>query len=72
MGNDFDYLELEEEHVEALSGINHLCPLCFNKLSSRRMPGYREEHWHCESCGTEWKVLDLIAALNHDELKEVE
>ena len=66
-----DYIQLEEDHIEVLTGLNQSCPICLNQLSLRSMPGLNEEHWYCRSCGTEWNVGDLIAAINYNELKEV-
>ena len=68
--DDDDYIQLEEDHIEVLTGLLHSCPICLGQLSLRSMPGLDEEHWHCKSCGAEWKVGDLIAALNYNELKE--
>ena len=70
MDNTPDYIELESEQIEVLTGLHQLCPLCFYKLSHRSMPGFHEQHWFCPSCGTEWDVRDLVGALNYDELKE--
>lgn len=63
-----DYIELEEEQIEVLTGLRHLCPLCFSVLSHRLMPVQGEEHWYCKVCGTEWDVGDLIASTNYNEL----
>lgn len=64
-----DYIELEEEHIEVLSGLYQLCPLCFSKLGHRHMPGYKEQHWFCPSCNTEWDVRDFVNCLNYNELE---
>ena len=40
------------------------CPMCDTMLSLRSMPDADETHWHCEECGTQWEVSDLIEALN--------
>lgn len=40
------------------------CPMCFELLSLRSMPGLNETHWHCKHCGTQWATPDLIQALN--------
>ena len=65
-----DYIQLEDEQVEVLTGQYHLCPICHHLLSFRSMPSHNEEHWYCRDCGTEWEVLDLIEALNYNEMKE--
>lgn len=65
-----DYIQLEEEQIDVLRGLYHLCPLCFSQLSYRSMPNANECHWFCKSCGTEWLVGELIAALNNNELEE--
>lgn len=70
MEGKVDYIELEDEHVEVLSGLCHSCPICFSRLSHRSMPGTAECYWYCKHCGTEWEVGDLIAALNYNELKD--
>ena len=70
MFEESDYVELEDEQTEVLVGLSHLCPLCFSQLGFRSMPGLNEHHWFCKGCGTEWPVLELIAALNCNELKE--
>lgn len=67
---DADYLELEDDYIEVLSGLSHYCPICFSQLSYRSMPDINECYWHCESCGTEWEVEDLIDAYNYNELRE--
>lgn len=65
-----DYLELEDEQIEVLTGLSHFCPICFSQLSYRGMPNVNECYWHCPKCGTEWEVGDLIEALNYNELEE--
>jgi len=67
---ELDYIQLEEDQIEVLTGLNHLCPLCFKLLSFRSMPNERQSHWYCRNCRTEWPVLDLIEAYNYNELKE--
>ncbi len=67
---NYDYMELEPDYIDVLTGLYHLCPLCFKPLSLRTMPGLGEKHWHCDGCGTEWNVGELIAALNYNELEE--
>lgn len=68
--NEDDYIQLEDEQIECLTGLNHLCPICFSALSHRPMPVLNEEHWYCKECGTEWEVGALIKAMNYDELEE--
>lgn len=40
------------------------CPECDTTLSLRSMPDAGETHWHCTTCGTQWNIVELIAALN--------
>ncbi len=47
------------------------CPMCFSLLKYRGMPGLRETHWYC-SCGTQWKVEDLLEAYDQEKLREYE
>jgi len=70
MEAELDYIQLEEDHIEALAGLCHYCPLCFHQLSLRSMPGLGEEHWYCRGCGTEWEVTALIEALNYEEVRD--
>jgi hypothetical protein len=63
-----DFIEIEPDRIEHLTGLTHLCPLCFRTLGFRPMPGLNEHHWFCKGCGTEWEVEALIYASNFDEL----
>ena len=65
-----DCTETDDEQIAVLTGGLQWCPVCFNQLSLRSMPGFNEKHWYCKSCGTEWRVEDLIEALNYNELEE--
>ena len=59
--------EYPPEHIEVLTGANHLCPVCHTLLTHRHMPIPPQKHWGCEGCGTEWEVGALIEALNYKE-----
>ena len=55
------------ERIDCLRGAQQPCPICDNLLKLRHMPGVGESYWYCPSCGTEWNVVDLIAAYNNEE-----
>lgn len=49
-----------------LHGFPSFCPICLeDSIKLRNLPGLGESHWHCVNprCRTEWRVEDLIEAI---------
>lgn len=65
-----DYVQLKDDQIDVLTDLYNPCPICFKNLTFCTMPGEYETHWQCKKCGTIWKVGDLIAAYNINEVED--
>ena len=67
-------LAYNEDGTPYLCGCPRFCPLCMeDTLRIRTMPGLGECHWHCTNprCLTEWRVEDLVNAIEQEELYDM-